>query len=181
MNYGKLSLIKFCFSSFFGFFSGDQGCGLPFVRKTRWLRLRSTGNNKIFTQCQISWYSQGEILFWWQVVESVQLLSMTDPKDEKGYYALKGEFHFGTSKIPFKILSKSPTHINSVVCGKSSSSSSSRETTFMLIIFGMSNIRSSRNGNSSSRWDKNSSETRSKKMQYYQTPLLRATTVSTGM
>lgn len=34
---------------------------------------------------------------------------MTDPKDEKGYYALKGEFHFGTSKIPFKILSKSPT------------------------------------------------------------------------
>lgn len=41
------------------------------------------------------------------------------------------------------------------MCGKSSSSSSSRETTFMLIIFGMSNIRSSRNG--SSRWDKNSS------------------------
>jgi hypothetical protein len=37
-----------------------------------------------------------KILFWWQVVESVQLLSMTDPKDEKGYYALKGEFHFGT-------------------------------------------------------------------------------------
>jgi 2'-5' RNA ligase len=35
VNYGKLSLIKFCFSSFFGFFSGDQGCGLPFVRKTR--------------------------------------------------------------------------------------------------------------------------------------------------
>jgi hypothetical protein len=33
------------------------------------------------------------------------------------------------------------------VCGKSSSSS--RETTFMLIIFGMSNIRSSRNGSSS--------------------------------
>jgi hypothetical protein len=36
------------------------------------------------------------LLIWWQVVKSVQLLSMTDPKDEEGYYALKGEFHFGT-------------------------------------------------------------------------------------
>ncbi|EFX73206.1 hypothetical protein DAPPUDRAFT_325475 [Daphnia pulex] len=37
-----------------------------------------------------------DCVFGRQVVESVQLLSMTDPKDEKGYYALKGEFHFGT-------------------------------------------------------------------------------------
>ncbi|XP_046462550.1 A-kinase anchor protein 7-like isoform X1 [Daphnia pulex] len=38
-----------------------------------------------------------DCVFGRQVVESVQLLSMTDPKDEKGYYALKGEFHFGTA------------------------------------------------------------------------------------
>ena len=33
-----------------------------------------------------------------QVVKSIQLLSMTEPKDPStGYYALKGEFHFGPS------------------------------------------------------------------------------------
>lgn len=36
-----------------------------------------------------------ENLFNTQIVESVQLLSMTEPKDDYGYYALKGEFHFG--------------------------------------------------------------------------------------
>jgi len=28
------------------------------------------------------------------MVESIQLLSMVDAKDEAGYYAKKGEFHF---------------------------------------------------------------------------------------
>lgn len=31
-----------------------------------------------------------------QVIESVQLLSMTEPKDDRGYYALKGQFRFAS-------------------------------------------------------------------------------------
>ncbi|KAI9559913.1 hypothetical protein GHT06_013920 [Daphnia sinensis] len=43
-----------------------------------------------------------DCVFGRQVVESVQLLSMTDPKDDEGYYALKGEFHFGTIFKPIE-------------------------------------------------------------------------------
>ncbi|XP_057365295.1 A-kinase anchor protein 7-like [Daphnia carinata] len=45
-----------------------------------------------------------DCVFGRQVVESVQLLSMTDPKDDEGYYALKGEFHFGTIIKPLELI-----------------------------------------------------------------------------
>ena len=34
------------------------------------------------------------MLIFYKVVRSIQLLSMDDPKDERGYYASRGEYHF---------------------------------------------------------------------------------------
>ena len=73
-------------------FPGDQGCGFASVRKSRGTRIRPTGT---IQSVNIFFISEKTIQGHTQVIESVELLSMTDAKDDRGYYAMKGKFHFG--------------------------------------------------------------------------------------
>lgn len=74
-------------------FTGDQGCGLAFVQQSRRSCLWPPGKHNQY--CAKRTDSRSFLLNI-QVIESVQLLSMTEPKDDRGYYALKGQFRFAS-------------------------------------------------------------------------------------